>query len=60
MRRWDCGSIYAAFFCAAFHFAQRTLWAAAILLRAARDIRLRGRAERLPVVLFRPRITPIA
>jgi len=41
---------YAAFFCAAFHFAQRTLWAAAILLRAARDIRLRGRAERLPVV----------
>src|ERR1035438_8876723 len=29
---------YAAFFCAAFHFAQRAFWAAAILRRAAADI----------------------
>ena len=50
MRRWNAALVYAAFFCAAFHFAQRTLWAAAILLRAARDMRLGGRKETLPVV----------
>lgn len=50
MRRWIAASLYAAFFCAAFHFAQRILWAAAILLRAARDIRLGPREEMLPVV----------
>jgi hypothetical protein len=41
---------YAAFFCAAFHFAQRALCAAEIFLRAAAERARRGFA--VPVCLF--------